>query len=182
LMELALEWYVRISRILKEAIGEPPGEMIHGHGTEQGLYFPDAGVRISEDTATLLSPEMIERDLLPFMERSVEPFDGAFVHYCGKHDALFRMLCEQSWCRAIDLGNPEMYDLAELLAICAQTNTVFYSRVSALDGEGWRGYVTRIGTTVAESGARCVIRAMVVPDTKDECLEMVETFHSVALQ
>ncbi len=178
LMELALEWYVEISRILKEVIGEPPGEMIHGHGTEQGLYFPNAGVRISEDTATLLSPEMIERDLLSFMERSVEPFGGAFVHYCGKHDALFQMLCDQEWCRAIDLGNPEMYEFPALAETCAETGTVFHSRVAALEGEGWREYVERISTVVRDSGARCVLRAMVFPETRHECEEMLGVFHA----
>jgi hypothetical protein len=177
LLELSLGWYVDASRVLKEAIGEPAAEMVHGHGTEQGLYFPTAGVRISEDTATLLSPEMIERDLLPFMERSASPFGGAFVHYCGKHDFLFRLLCEQPWCRAIDLGNPEMYDLPELLRICAETETVFHSRVAPEPDEGWREYGKRVGRAVAESGARCVIRATVFPEERGAAEEMLGLFH-----
>ena len=177
LMELVLDWYLEITRLLKEIIGEPATEMVHGHGTEQGLYFPTAGSRLSEDTATLLSPEMIERDLLPFMERSAAPFGRAFVHYCGKHDFLFRLLCEQPWCVAIDLGNPEMYDLGELLGICAETGTVFHSRVAPLTGEGWREYGKRLGAAVRESGARCVLRATVFPERREDAAEMLERFH-----
>jgi len=178
LMEMSVGWYVELTRMLKAAIGEPLTEMVHGHGTEQGLHFPHTGVRISEDTATLLSPEMIERDILPFMKRSVEPFGGAFVHYCGKHDELFRLLCEQEWCHAIDLGDPQMYELADLLEICAKTETVFYSRVAALDGEGWREYVERVGATVRKSTARCVLRSMIVPESRDECQQMLTAFHT----
>lgn len=179
LMELALGWYLQATRILKGALGEPTDEMVHGHGTEQGLYFPHAGTRISEDTATLLSPEMIERDLLPFMERSAGAFGGAFVHYCGKHDFLFRLLCEQEWCRAIDLGNPEMHDLDALLEICAETETVFYCRVAPLPAEGWREYVERVGRAVADSGARAVIRPLVFPAARAECEEMLGIFHEL---
>lgn len=175
--ELVLGWYLETTRQLKDAIGEPAAEMVHGHGTEQGLYFPNAGTRLSEDTATLLSPKMIEQDLLPFMERSAAPFGGAFVHFCGKHDAFFRLLCEQPWCVAIDLGNPEKYDLAELLGICAQTETVFYSRVAPLEGEGWRDYGRRLGAAVRESGCRCVLRATVFPESRDDAAAMLETFH-----
>jgi len=78
--------------------------MIHGHATPQGLFFPHAGVRISEDSATLISPEMIDRVLWPYIERSVEPFGGGFVHYCGKHDYLFQKLCSSRLVKAIDLG------------------------------------------------------------------------------
>jgi hypothetical protein len=176
LMARALDWYLATTRLLKDAIGEPPTEMVHGHGTEQGLYFPHAGTRISEDTATLLSPGMIERDLLPWMERSVRPFGGAFVHYCGRHEHLFRLLCEQDWCRAIDLGNPESYELEWLLSICAATDTVFYSRIAPLPGEEWRDYVDRVGRLISETGARAVIRPLVVPRTREECEEMKERF------
>jgi hypothetical protein len=179
LMELCLEAYLEATKLLKRAIGEPVTEMVHGHGTEQGLYFPSAGARISEDTATLLSPEMIERDLLPFMERSATPYGGAFVHYCGKHDFFFRLLCEQPWCRAIDLGNPEMYELPELLEICASTDTVYYSRVAALDGETPTSYIERIGTAVRDTGVRCVIRPLVFPETQSDAAEMLERFHSL---
>ena len=179
LMELSLQWYSEATRMLKQAIGEPDERMVHGHGTDQGLYFPAAGARISEDTATLLSPQMIETTLLPYMERSVEPFGGGFVHYCGKHDAMFSMFCDAPWCVAIDLGNPEAYDVRSLAERAAATGTVLYTRLPALTDEGPVAYVTRIGRLVAETGARTVLRATVVPESRGQAEEMVGRFHEL---
>ena len=179
LMELALEWYIQATKVIKDVIGEPAEQMVHGHGTDQGLFFSGAGTRISEDTATLLSPDMIKRDLLPFMTRSAEPFGGAFVHYCGKHDAMFSMFCEAPWCVAIDLGNPELYDLQSLGVQCAATGTVLYSRFPGLPDEKPLSYVRRIGTLAAQTGARMVLRATVVPGSRGEAEEMVGTFHEL---
>ena len=179
LLELSLKWYVEATRIVKAAVGESPKEMVHGHGTEQGIYFPHAGVRMSEDTATLLSPEMIETDLLPWMVRSAEPFGGAFVHYCGRHEALFSMLCEAPWCRAVDLGNPESYDARVLAEECAKSGTVLYSRLPVQAGEGPIEYVRRIGRLVAETGARMVLRSTAVPESRSQADEMLGLFHEL---
>lgn len=181
LMELSLNWYVEASRILKDAVGEAADEMVHGHATGQGLFFPNAGVRISEDTATLLSPEMIEADLFPYMERSARPFGGAFVHYCGKHDAMFSMFCRASWCRAIDLGNPESYDPRQLAELCAASGTVLYSRLPTGDDEQPLDYVHRIGTLAAETGARLVLRATAVPESRTQAEDMLGLFHELTV-
>ena len=179
LLDLCLDRYVEISKLIKDAIDEPAGSMVHGHGTEQGIYFPHAGVRMAEDTATLLSPAMIEDDLLPYMEASAEPFGGAFVHYCGKHDGLFRLLCAAPWCRAIDLGNPEAYDPQWLFENAAQTETVLYTRLPSLAPEGPLDYITRLATMASEAGTRLVLRSTVVPESRGQAEEMLGTFHEL---
>jgi hypothetical protein len=179
LLEVSLDLFLKVTGAMKEAIREPPGEMVHGHATPQGLYFPNAGTRISEDTATLLSPEMIEERLLPVMRRSVEPFGGAFVHYCGHHRELYEMLCAAPWCVAIDLGNPEAYEFSHLAHEAAKTGTVLYSRIAAEGDERWREYITRVATVISETGLRAVVRPTVYPDTREECGEMLAIFREV---
>ena len=179
LLDACLKWYAEATELMKEAIGEPRSEMVHGHGTPQGLYFPSAGARISEDTATLLSPRMIEQQLLPYMERSATTFGGAFVHYCGKHDALFEMLCEAPWCRAIDLGNPEMYEPEFLAAKAAATDTVLYTRLPAEENEDWKAYVRRIGILVQNTGVRVVFRPLEYPSDRSACAEMKGRSHEM---
>ncbi|MBN1558399.1 MAG: hypothetical protein JW951_09665, partial [Lentisphaerae bacterium] len=115
LLEISLQLYLAATRRMKEALGEPAGEMVHGHGTPQGITFPHAGARVSEDTATLLSPSTIDRFVLPMVARCAEPYGGLFVHYCGRHEVLFRKLAELPFVRAVDLGNPEHYNLEDLL-------------------------------------------------------------------
>jgi hypothetical protein len=173
LLEICLDLYLRVTFRLKEILNEPMGSMIHGHGTPQGVFFPRGGARIAEDTAILLSPAMIDRHTLPFMERSLAPFDGGFVHFCGLHRPLFERLCACELVRAIDLGNPEKYDTRWLLERAAASGTVLYTRLPALEGEGAIAYVRRVGTLVRESGARVILRATMTPCNREEALAML---------
>jgi hypothetical protein len=179
LMEISLKLYLRTTEALKVELKENLGTMIHGHSTEQGIYFPHSGVRISEDTATLLSPEMIEQLIIPFVKRSVEPFGGGFLHYCGYHPTMFTQFTALPEIKAIDLGNPEKYDTKLLLERCAETETVLYSRIAEKPGENWKEYIDRIGSLVASTGARVILRPMVFPESTEECKEMLERWHNL---
>jgi hypothetical protein len=179
ILEICLDLYLRVTCRIKEMLGEPASRMVHGHGTAQGIYFPQGGVRISEDTATLLSPAMIDRFVMPFIERSLAPFEGGFAHFCGVHRPFFERLCACQLVRAIDLGNPEKYDPRWLLERCADSDTVLYSRLPGLEGELPLAYVRRVGMLVRETGARVVLRAMVTPRNRDEALEMLETWRLI---
>ncbi|MFI4911520.1 MAG: hypothetical protein ACIAQZ_07620 [Sedimentisphaeraceae bacterium JB056] len=179
LLKIITALYIEVSKAIKEALGEESGEMTHGHGTQQGMYFPNAGVRLSEDTPTLLSPAMIDEFVLPYMRESAEPFGGAFVHYCGKHEYLYEKILECDFVRAIDLGNPEMYDTKWLLEKCSATGTVFYGRLAAVDGESWSDYIKRLAGILNETGARCVLRPEVFPLEKSECEDMLNMWHEL---
>lgn len=181
LMEICLDLYVRVSRELKTTLGQGAGEMIHGHGTPQGVYFPHAGVRISEDTPTLLSPKMLAALVLPYIARAAEPFGGAFVHYCGRHNAFFEQLCDCPQVRAIDLGNSELYDLHWLLEQCAAGNKVLYSRIAAQPGEAWQPYLRRVAAGIKATGARVILRPMVFPETREECQAMLDLWHELTM-
>ena len=106
IMDIALEVYLRATRRVKEILGEAAGSMIHGHGSPQGVFFPEGGVRISEDTPTLLSPAMIDRFVMPWIERSLEPFSGGFAHFCGRHQPFFERLCRCPSSRRSTSGTP----------------------------------------------------------------------------
>lgn len=177
LLDVVTRLYIKVSKLIKEAIGEDMGTMVHGHGTPQGLYFPNAGVRLSEDTPTLLSPAMIDEFVIPYMRKAAAPFGGAFVHYCGRHNYLYEKILDCDFVRAIDLGNPEMYETQWLLDKCAKTATVFYGKLAALDGEKWPDYIKRIASSVKSTGARCVLRPQVFPTQRNECAEMLDMWH-----
>ena len=181
LFEISLDLYVRGSRLLKQHIGEPMTALVHGHGSSQGLFMPTVGVRVCEDTPTLLSPAMIDERLVPYIERAIEPFGGGFAHFCGKHEGLFDRLCAMSEVRAIDLGNPESYDTRWLLERCAETGTVLYSRVAAEEGEEWEAYVRRLAALVRDTGARCALRPNVFPKTRDACAAMRDLWHELTV-
>ncbi|MBL8291158.1 MAG: hypothetical protein JNN08_04950 [Bryobacterales bacterium] len=170
-LEIALDWYLLATRAVKEAIGEPRHEMVHGHGTPQGVFFPHGGARVSEDSATLLSPRMLDRFVLPYVERALGHFDGGFVHFCGRHKYLFEALCRLPLVRAIDLGNSELYDTRWLFETTARHGVALYSRIAAEPGESWRAYLDRIATLIDQTGARVILRPMAVPESRGECAE-----------
>lgn len=180
LMAICLDLYIGASRQIKHLIGEPAGTMIHGHGTSQGVFFPHAGVRQAEDTATLVSPRMIAQFNLPAVTAAAEPFgNGAFIHWCGRHEALAEQLTGLPCVRAIDLGNPEMYELDELFSLCSRTDTVVYSRLAAKPGEDWRGYLERIGAAVRRHRVRVILRPLIIPKDRSEAADMVRCWHDL---
>jgi hypothetical protein len=179
LLEICLDLYNRSSDILKTANRESSVSMIHGHGTPQGVHFPDAGVRISEDTATLLSPAMIDEFVMPYVENAAARFGGAFIHYCGRHEYLFERFVSSRYVKAIDLGNPEMYDTTWLFEKCAQTDTVFYGKVANVPGETWQDYIHRLSSLVRQTGVRCILRPQVFPSDRAQCARMVDMWHEL---
>ncbi|MHC4463107.1 MAG: hypothetical protein ACYS30_16995 [Planctomycetota bacterium] len=179
LLEISLQLIIRATRYVKDLLGEPDEVMVHGHGTPQGVYFPKAGIRLSEDTATLISPKSIERYVLPMIETAASFFGGAFVHYCGLHGAFFEMLCQMPCVKAIDLGDPHMYDTRWLMERCAETNTILYSRLAPEPDEQWQSYICRLGRLVHETGVRCILRPLLYPRTRRECSKMKEMWHDL---
>lgn len=178
-LETCLDLYLRITWRIKALLNEPAERMLHGHGTPQGIYFPQGGTRVSEDTATLLSPAMLDRFVMPYIERAMAPFAGGFMHFCGLHKAFFERLCQTKLVRAIDLGNPEKYDTGWLLARCAESGTVLYSRLPALEGESGVDYVVRIGRLVRQAGARVALRCTVTPRDRDEARQMLDLWREL---
>ena len=60
LLKLVLEFNSRAVKVFKSRLDEGMGSMIDGHGTPQAVYFPNAGVRISGDASTLVSPKVLD--------------------------------------------------------------------------------------------------------------------------
>lgn len=179
LLDTGLELHVAATRHLKGLVGESAGRMIHGHGAPQGVFFPTAGGRICEDTATLLSPQMLGDWILPRVQRMAEELGGVFAHFCGYHRGLLERLCQCPGVRAIDLGNPEKYDSGDVLGTCAQSGTVLCSRLAGLPGETWQAYVRRLALLVKETGARCILRATVYPTERSDCAAMRDLWHEL---
>jgi hypothetical protein len=178
LMEISMGLFKRATRHVKGLLGQPSDSMVHGHGASQGVFFPRGGTRICEDTATLFSPAHIDEFIMPYVECAVAPFAGGFAHYCGRHDYLLERLCRFPLIYAIDL-QPGMHDIRWTLERCAETGTVLFSGVEALEMEDWRAYVKRLAQLLEETGARCILRPTVYPTERDECAEMRDMWHEL---
>ena len=122
---------------------------------------------------------MIEEIILPYIKKSTQPYGGGFLHFCGEHPTIFDQFTALPEIKAIDLGNPEKYNTKKLMERCAETETVLYSRIAAEACEEWKKYIDRIGSLVKETGARVILRPLVLPDSRQECQEMLDRWHQL---
>jgi len=102
------------------------------------------GLKVSEDTTTLLSPDLIDAFALPYLRKALERSGGGYVHYCGKNYHLLDVLLKEPLAWGINFGNPEMHDMTDVLARCKQHRKVYVGGIKRHDGEGYFDYFKRI--------------------------------------
>ncbi len=147
LMELVTNAYIKITEYLKKLTGEPLNSGYHNP-----FYMVAGGVRVCEDTTTLLSPDLIDEYVIPYTNRVLDHFGGGFIHYCGRNDHLLNaVLTRVPGCKYINLGNPDKHDMSDVLRRVKNAGKVYYgaperpkgqsledffrSTLSALDGD-----------------------------------------------
>ena len=101
MMELCLQLGIRTHELMKEISGEPMGS--HHHSNM--LYAENMGIRICEDTTSLISADSIAEFAMPYTARLAKHFGGAWVHYCGRNDNLTKAICEIPEVRGINFGH-----------------------------------------------------------------------------
>ena len=141
---LSLRAYVGVTLALKAALDEAPEGGFHGHGMVSGIYMPHGGVRVSEDTPTLLQPEHIDAFVVPYVLRALEPFGGGWVHYCGRNDHLFAALLSIPEVRGINLGNPEQHDPEAYMHALLERGKFYFGCWPREVGESLRSYLERM--------------------------------------
>ena len=144
LLDLCTELYIQVTEKLKKVIGEERKSCYHGHALVRGIYMRNGGTRISEDSATLLSPEHIDEFVIPYDRRALEAFGGGFVHYCGKHDYLLTSFLNLNEVRAINLGNPEMYNFDITMQKFIEYKKCYFGLWPKEDSETLEGYIHRM--------------------------------------
>jgi hypothetical protein len=139
LLELCTYVFVEGLKAYKAVTGEPLDEAYHYNEA----FVSGAGARSSEDTTTLIRPADIEVFSLPYLARAFAPFGGGYVHFCGHHPEILRMLLAMPEVRGLNFGNPECYDIAEVLPRLVECGKAYYGRWPARNGETLADYVRR---------------------------------------
>jgi len=119
------------------------GELV-AHYNHLILPADMGGVKISEDTTTLLSPALIEEFARPYLHKMLDFFGGGYAHYCGKNAHLLEVLTGEPLVAGINFGNPEMHDMAEVLAKCREAGKVYTGALNKQPGETHFEFFTRI--------------------------------------
>lgn len=139
LLELVTQVYVRASTVMKEAVGEPLDGGLHGNG----LVMANGGVRLCEDSSTLLSPKLIDEFVAPYTERALQPFGGGWVHYCGRNDHLLTAILDLPSVHGLNFGNPDYHNPAEVLPEILRRGKVYTGACERRDGETLETYFRR---------------------------------------
>jgi hypothetical protein len=158
LMRLCTDVYIRATRKIKQAIGEPLGMCYHGHASARGIRMRNGGARISEDTATMLSGEHIREYVIPYSREAFAPFGGGFAHFCGKSAALLASCLSMGEIKAVNLGNPEMYDFDDLMVRFDKGKAVYFGHFPAMPGERLAEYLRRMKYTPLGRERRILLR------------------------
>ncbi|RMD84622.1 MAG: hypothetical protein D6820_00865 [Lentisphaerae bacterium] len=143
-LEFALELGIKTHEWMKEVIGEPLTEHHHSNG----LYARNMGIRICEDTSALLREDAIDTFVIPYTRRLAAHFGGAWVHYCGRNDALTRRICECDEIRGINFGhlpeNKNPHDLDADMALIEKHGKIYYGGWPREPGESGSAYLKRL--------------------------------------
>ena len=113
------------------------------------------GVKISEDTTTLLSPPLIDEFALPYLHEMLERFNGGYVHYCGKNDRLLEVIFDEPLAKGLNFGNPEKHDMKKILERCRDTHKIYHGGLPMLEGEKHFDYFKRILEPAYDKNTGC---------------------------
>jgi len=131
------------------------------------------GIKISEDTSTLLSKEHVEEFVIPYMERVLSHFGGGYVHYCGKNEHLFDAVMNSDIVYGLNFGNPEKHDMEYVLGKCRDTGKIYYGSIPRQENESLEEYFSRL--LVASSGngsCKLLLQYRYSREERDEVLDI----------
>jgi len=120
IMEKTTEAFMKANIFFKKVINEPLTS-----GVYDAVYLANGGVRVTEDSSILLSPNMWNKFVKPFIREALKPFGGGVVHFCGKNEPLLDALLSIPEVKGINLGNPEMYDYESTIKKFITTGKVY---------------------------------------------------------
>jgi len=100
LLQLCVELGTAAHLLAKTISGEPRQHMWHN-----GIYAENMGIRICEDTTTIVGPDIIDEFAMPYTQQLAQRFGGAWVHYCGRNDNLTDRVLALDDVRGINFGH-----------------------------------------------------------------------------
>jgi len=77
-------------------------------------------------------------------KKALNAFGGGFVHFCGKNDYLLESFLNLNEVRAINLGNPEMYNFDITMQKFVKYRKCYFGLWPKEDSETLEGYIHRI--------------------------------------
>jgi hypothetical protein len=153
LLDNCTRMLIRLTTLYKEATGEALAGGRHGVHTMKG------GIRVCEDTTTLLGEEQIQEFAVPYTRRALQAFGGGFVHYCGRNEHLYRaVIHDMPEAHALNFGNCEMHDMEAVIADCLATGKTYIGAVHRQAEESTEDYFRRVLSYTQGTGRGLVLQ------------------------
>lgn len=145
---------IRLTTAYKEATGEP------FDGGRHGTFAMRGGVRVCEDTPTLLGEAQIHEFVVPYARRVLQAFGGGWIHYCGRNDHLYRAVLDAiPECYTFNFGNPEMHDMEQVLADALDRGKTYQGGVPREPDESQDAYLRRVHGYTQGAGRGLILAA-----------------------
>ncbi len=174
LLELSTQALIKGIKACKAVIGEPLNQAYHYNST----FVSRGGIKSSEDTPTLLSADHLDAYFAPYTRRLLAEFGGGYIHFCGSTPHLYERCINMPECVGINLGNPERYDVAVLLANCHKRQQVFNGVLKYPNTYDAATYYRKIWQDLGQVKKRLLLHA---PSTKSPAT-VVELWHQIQNQ
>ena len=139
LLAACAEAFIAMARAFKRVLGEEDNESWDG-----ACYRTGCGAAAADDTATALSPHLFAEFALPYDQRVFAPFAGGQVHFCGKAQHIIDGYLQAEEVRAINLGQPMLYDQPETAARMRDAGKVYLGAWPTEKGESLDAYLLRV--------------------------------------
>ena len=110
------------------------------------------GIKLSEDTTTIISPAQVDEFAIPYTQRILDFAGGGYIHYCGRNDHLFKRCQKMNNAYGINFGNPEMHDMEDILRQTSHAGKIYYGNVPMNEHESHRDYFKRIKKAATAHG------------------------------
>jgi len=175
LMELTTYVYITISRIMKGLNGE---DLDKGYHTT--MYMGAGGVRMCEDSTTLLSPALIDEFVIPYIGEALVAFGGGWIHYCGRNDHLFKRVMEMEEVKGVNFGDPGMHEVSEIMREVLDNGKLYFGSWVREEGESLEDYFRRVLTPLEGEKRGLIFQPSGIEvENEDEGKRIMELWHSL---
>jgi uroporphyrinogen-III decarboxylase len=161
---------IEATRAMKEAVGEPIERGAHS-GT---MWMGAGGVRVCEDTTTLLSPACVREFAVPYTRRLCAAFGGGWVHFCGDGQHVLDAFLDVPEVKGFNFGNPERFDEQTVLPALQERGKFYFGTWPMRSGEELETYFKRLLGALRGRRSGLILDAPVRPGdgTTAQCIEI----------
>jgi len=92
----------------------------------------------------LLSPNLFEKFVLPYLEKITKELGNVWVHFCGDGNHILNMILNIEGVKGVNFGNPEKFEPKKTMEKIIKKNKVYYGTWPINNNESVEEYFKRV--------------------------------------